>query len=73
MPAKRAHKPKSDISDEDSDGSGPSWDSTDRNLMAYLLLLVKAIPRKFDDAKTFVKYGYILDRNGKMVMADSDH
>ena len=73
MPSKRKTAIVTKPDQVDADSKEPAWDSAERTLMLYLLMLIRWLPKQAKHLSLFVKRGYILDRNLKIVCIDQAH
>ena len=59
--------------DNDDNDKVPTWDSTPRNLMLYLLKLRRWLPRQHPQLMSFLRHGYILNSKQEVVVYDDKH
>ena len=70
-PKRTASRKQTD--NDDDDKQDPTWDSTPRNLMLYLLRLRRWLPRQHPKLMSYLRQGYILNSKQEVVVYDDNH
>ena len=62
-----------DADDTDDKPEEPNWDSNERSLMLYLLMLKRWLPKQRTQFNNFIRFGFIINGRQEVVAFNDTH